>query len=152
MRAGTQDLPCVHDIPITTCIPETGRKRHDHTAVQLAFDLGSLDQSPNPDQRLRPTSGNSDRMEPSAASHGGEHPHADRILHPSVWFQAVWNTLLGDLARRANLSAIDAARGYALLSMTMHDGLLVSFDGKFRSTRPGSRSFPIRPIRRIQAI
>ena len=45
--------------------------------------------------------------------------------------QHVWGNVLRDLARRTNLSPLDAARGYALLGMTMHDGLLASFNGKF---------------------
>jgi hypothetical protein len=49
----------------------------------------------------------------------------------STQFQHVWANILRDLARRTNLSALDAARGYALLGMTMHDGLLASFNGKF---------------------
>ena len=49
----------------------------------------------------------------------------------STQFQHVWANILRDLARRTNLSALDAARGYALLAMTMHDGLLASFNGKF---------------------
>ncbi len=43
----------------------------------------------------------------------------------------MWANILRDLARRTNLSALDAARGYALLGVTMHDGLLASFNGKF---------------------
>jgi hypothetical protein len=43
----------------------------------------------------------------------------------------VWANILRDLARGTSLSALDAARGYALLAMTMHDGLLASFNGKF---------------------
>jgi PAP2 superfamily len=49
----------------------------------------------------------------------------------STPFQSVWNNLLGDAARRQNLTALHAARGFALMSMAMHDGLLVSFNGKF---------------------
>jgi hypothetical protein len=49
----------------------------------------------------------------------------------STQFQHVWANVLRDLARRTNLSPLDAARGYALLGMTMHDGLLSSFNGKF---------------------
>lgn len=49
----------------------------------------------------------------------------------STQFQHVWSNLLRDLARRTGLSALDVARGYALLGMTMHDGLLASFNGKF---------------------
>lgn len=45
--------------------------------------------------------------------------------------QFVWNDLIGDVARRMNLSVLDTARAYALMSMTMHDGLLNSFSGKF---------------------
>ena len=52
-------------------------------------------------------------------------------INTSTPFQDVWNGLLGEMARRQNLSAVDAARAYALLSMAMHDGLLVSFNGKF---------------------
>jgi hypothetical protein len=49
----------------------------------------------------------------------------------STQFQHVWSNALRDLARRNGLSALDTARGYALLGMTMHDGLLASFNGKF---------------------
>ena len=49
----------------------------------------------------------------------------------STQFQHVWANVLRDLARRTNLSALDAARAYALLGVTMHDGLLASFNGKF---------------------
>jgi hypothetical protein len=49
----------------------------------------------------------------------------------STPFPIVWNNLLGDVARRTNMSALETARGFALLSMTMHDGLLVTFNGKF---------------------
>ena len=49
----------------------------------------------------------------------------------STQFQHIWNNLLRDLARRNGLSALDVARAYALLSMSMHDGLLVTFNGKF---------------------
>jgi hypothetical protein len=45
--------------------------------------------------------------------------------------QFVWNDLIADVARRMNFSVIDTARAYALMSMTMHDGLLNSFTGKF---------------------
>src|SRR5688572_2355355 len=49
----------------------------------------------------------------------------------STQFQHVWSNILRDLARRTNLSALETARGYALLGATMHDGLLASFNGKF---------------------
>jgi hypothetical protein len=45
--------------------------------------------------------------------------------------QTVWSNLLRDLARQVGLRPVDLARGYALLAMTMHDGLLVTFNGKF---------------------
>ncbi len=43
----------------------------------------------------------------------------------------VWNNVAGDLARRAALSGVDTARVYALLNMSVHDAILVSFNGKF---------------------
>jgi hypothetical protein len=46
-------------------------------------------------------------------------------------FQSVWNNLVRDLARRHGLDALDTARIYALLNMTFHDALRVSFSGKF---------------------
>ena len=49
----------------------------------------------------------------------------------STAFAHVWGNVLRDLARRTSLSAVDAARGYALMGMTMHDGLLASFNGKY---------------------
>jgi hypothetical protein len=49
----------------------------------------------------------------------------------STAFQIVWHNVLRDLARRANMSAIDFARAGALLDATMHDGLLATFNGKF---------------------
>jgi hypothetical protein len=52
-------------------------------------------------------------------------------INTPTQFQFVWNDLVADVARRMNVNAVDAARAYALLSMTMHDGLLNSFNGKF---------------------
>ena len=49
----------------------------------------------------------------------------------STQFQHIWGNLLADLARSRGLSAVDTARTYALLNITMHDGLFVSFSGKF---------------------
>jgi hypothetical protein len=43
----------------------------------------------------------------------------------------VWNNLVRDLSRRGGLSALDTARAYALMNMSIHDGLLTSFSGKF---------------------
>ncbi len=45
--------------------------------------------------------------------------------------QNVWNQLVRDLARSRGLNALDTARLYALLNMTIHDALRVSFTGKF---------------------
>lgn len=45
--------------------------------------------------------------------------------------QDVWNILLRDLVRARGLNALDAARLFALLNMTLHDALRVSFTGKF---------------------
>jgi hypothetical protein len=45
--------------------------------------------------------------------------------------QFIWNDLIGEMAQRLNLSAVAAARAYALMSMTMHDGLQITFTGKF---------------------
>lgn len=52
-------------------------------------------------------------------------------VNTTTQFQFVWNDLIGDVAQRLNLSAIAAARAYALMSMNMHDGLQISFTGKF---------------------
>jgi hypothetical protein len=43
----------------------------------------------------------------------------------------VWGNVVRDLARRFGLSAVDTARAYALLYMSIHDGLLTTFTGKF---------------------
>jgi hypothetical protein len=45
--------------------------------------------------------------------------------------QNVWNQLVRDLARSRGLSALDTARLYALVNMTIHDGLRATFTGKF---------------------
>jgi hypothetical protein len=44
---------------------------------------------------------------------------------------AAWNTAMQDLTRTRNLNGLDAARMFALGNMTMHDGLWVTFTGKF---------------------
>lgn len=49
----------------------------------------------------------------------------------STSLQIVWNNVARDLARRFGLDALDTARAYALLNTAVHDGLLVSFNGKF---------------------
>lgn len=64
---------------------------------------------------------------------------AEQTLVSNLWagvgtptsINFVWNNLMSDLARSRGLSAVDAARGYALLNMTFHDALLTSFTGKF---------------------
>ncbi len=43
----------------------------------------------------------------------------------------VWNGVARDLARTFGLSGLDTARLFALLNMTQHDALLVSFTGKY---------------------
>jgi hypothetical protein len=44
---------------------------------------------------------------------------------------AAWNVGMQDLTRRQNLNALDAARMFALTNMALHDGLYVTFSGKF---------------------
>ena len=43
----------------------------------------------------------------------------------------LWNLVLADLALQRNLSGLDTARAYALLNMGIHDGLRVTFNGKY---------------------
>lgn len=49
----------------------------------------------------------------------------------STAFWAVWNQVLGHVARSRGLTGLEAARAFALLNMTHHDALLTSFSGKF---------------------
>ncbi len=49
----------------------------------------------------------------------------------STGFGAVWNLVLGDLARQHGLSGVETARAFALMNMAHHDALLTSFTGKF---------------------
>jgi hypothetical protein len=44
---------------------------------------------------------------------------------------AIWNNLTRDLARSNRLNELDTARLFALVNMTFHDTLFVSFSGKF---------------------
>jgi hypothetical protein len=44
---------------------------------------------------------------------------------------AVWNNVVRDVSRRFGWTGLDTARAFALLNMAMHDGLIVSFTGKF---------------------
>ncbi|MGI8671012.1 MAG: vanadium-dependent haloperoxidase, partial [Luteitalea sp.] len=43
----------------------------------------------------------------------------------------VWNNVARDVARSQGLSGIETARLFALLTMAVHDGLRVTFNGKF---------------------
>jgi len=43
----------------------------------------------------------------------------------------LWNHVMRDLARSQGLTGIQTARGFALLNMALHDGLRVTFTGKF---------------------
>jgi hypothetical protein len=45
--------------------------------------------------------------------------------------QMVWGNVLTDLARSRGLSVVDTARALALMYVTQHDGLLITFNGKF---------------------
>src|SRR5690606_40165627 len=49
----------------------------------------------------------------------------------STNFGAVWNLVLGDVARARGLSGVETARAFALMNMAHHDALLTSFTGKF---------------------
>ena len=49
----------------------------------------------------------------------------------TVGFLHVWNIVAGDVAERQGLSLVDTARLFALLNVSMHDGLQTSFTGKF---------------------
>jgi hypothetical protein len=44
---------------------------------------------------------------------------------------AAWNVAMQDLTRSQNLDGLSAARMFALVNMAMHDGLWVTFTGKF---------------------
>jgi hypothetical protein len=46
-------------------------------------------------------------------------------------FFGTWNQVLGSLAEAQGWSGVDAARGFALLNMAEHDGLMTTFTGKF---------------------
>jgi hypothetical protein len=52
-------------------------------------------------------------------------------VNTTTTLQIVWNNVARDLSVRAGLSAVDAARVYALMNMAEHDALLSSFNGKF---------------------
>ena len=44
---------------------------------------------------------------------------------------SAWNSAMQDLTRSRNLNGLDAARMFALGNMAMHDGLWITFTGKF---------------------
>jgi hypothetical protein len=46
-------------------------------------------------------------------------------------FFATWNQVLASVAEAQGWSGVDAARGFALLNMAEHDGLMTTFTGKF---------------------
>lgn len=49
----------------------------------------------------------------------------------STPFWAIWNQVIGHVARSRGLSGLEATRTYALVGMAQHDALLTSFTGKF---------------------
>jgi hypothetical protein len=52
------------------------------------------------------------------------------VLNP-VPFVTVWNRLAADLAEARGLSMVDTARLFALMNVSIHDGLQTSFTSKF---------------------
>ena len=52
-------------------------------------------------------------------------------INTTVGFLHVWNIVAGDVAERHGLSLVDTARLFALLNVSMHDGLQTSFTSKF---------------------
>ena len=46
-------------------------------------------------------------------------------------FFHVWNRVAGDVAQSSNLSLVDTARTFVLLTVALHDGLQTSFTSKF---------------------
>jgi hypothetical protein len=53
------------------------------------------------------------------------------VVGTTTSIPAVWSNLTRDLARARGLNALDTARLYALMTMTFHDALYVSFSGKY---------------------
>ena len=53
------------------------------------------------------------------------------VVGTTTSIPAVWNNLTANLVRSRGLSAIDAARLFALINITFHDALFSSFSGKF---------------------
>jgi hypothetical protein len=64
---------------------------------------------------------------------------AEQTLIAQLWarvgtstaLDAIWNSVAGDVARSRGLSSVETARLFALLNLSLHDGLLMSFTGKF---------------------
>lgn len=52
-------------------------------------------------------------------------------VNTAIGFQHVWNIVAGTIAQRQGLSLIDTARLFALLNVSLHDGLQTSFTSKF---------------------
>jgi hypothetical protein len=52
-------------------------------------------------------------------------------VNTSIGFQHVWNIVAGTLAQSQGFSLIDTARLFALLNVSLHDGLQTSFTSKF---------------------
>ena len=52
-------------------------------------------------------------------------------VNTQVGFFHVWNRIAADVAQRFGLSLIDTARTFALLSVSLHDGLQTSITSKF---------------------
>ena len=52
-------------------------------------------------------------------------------VNTQIGFFHVWNRVAGDVAERYNLSLVDTARTFVLLTVGLHDGLQTSFTSKF---------------------
>ena len=52
-------------------------------------------------------------------------------VNTQIGFFHVWNRVAGDVAQRQNLSLVDTARTFVLLTVGIHDGLQTSFTSKF---------------------
>ena len=52
-------------------------------------------------------------------------------VNTQIGFFHVWNRVAGDVAQRYNLSLVDTARTFVLLTVGLHDGLQTSFTSKF---------------------
>lgn len=54
------------------------------------------------------------------------------VVGTTTSIPAVWINLTRDLVRARAVSLVDAARLYAMVGVTIHDGLLTSFSGKYQ--------------------